>query len=199
MENNIIDAKGLLCPKPLILTKKAINKRIENFIIIVDNSTAKDNIKRFLEDNNKNFRIKEEDNNFYIEVSNDNITINSDPVEYCSVPAKRNSVICFKDNKMGFGDEELGEILIKGFINTIIELDSLPKTLIFYNNGVKLTLESSGVFQSLKELEEKKVKIIICGTCVDYYNIKDKINIGIISNMYEIMEELNKTDKVICP
>jgi len=199
MENNIINAKGLLCPKPLILTKKAINEGNENFIIIVDNDIAKENIQRFLKDNNKDFNIKEKDNNFYIEVGIDNIKITSDPVEYCSYPVKRNSVICFKNNRMGTGNDDLGEILMKAFINTIIELDTLPSSLIFYNNGVKLTIESSGVFKSLKELEDKDVKLLICGTCVDFFNIKDQIKIGIISNMYVIMEELNNADKIIYP
>lgn len=110
-----------------------------------------------------------------------------------------NHIIVFKNERMGVGDDDLGTILIKGFINTIKEILPLPKKIICYNNGVKLTLKNSPVIDSLLELEKLKIKILICGTCADYFKIKDKIGCGIISNMYDITDSLTKASHIIAP
>ena len=91
---------------------------------------------------------------------------------------------------MGNGDEELGKILIKSFIFTVSETSPYPKTLVFYNGGVKLTCEDSPVLEELKKLEDLGVEIISCGTCLDFLNLKESLRVGSISNMYTIYEKL---------
>lgn len=205
MDNIIIDARGQLCPKPLILTKKAYNNKDikNNFTVLIDNETSKENVERFLKDNEIKFRTKKKDNYFQLCITKQDNIIETELENYCPVPERENisgkHVICFKNDKMGFGDEELGKILIKGFINTIKEVEPLPDKIIFYNSGVKLTLEEFGLLDSLKELEHSGVKILICGTCADYFGIKEKIKVGIISNMYDITESLTKASHVIVP
>jgi len=88
---------------------------------------------------------------------------------------------------------------MQGYINTIIETGILPEKIVFYNSGVKLVTEESNVAVSLMELEKKGVKIVMCGTCVDFYGLKDKINFGVISNMYDISDVLIKSGKIIYP
>ncbi len=205
MDKNIIDARGQLCPKPLILTKKAYNnKDIEdNYTILIDNETSKENVERFLKDNEIKFRTEKKDKYFQLYVTKQDNIIGTEPENYCPTSERKNitgkHVICFKNDKMGFGEEELGKILIKGFINTIKEVEPLPEKVIFYNKGVQLILEESGLLDSLKELENSGVKILVCGTCADYFGIKDKIKVGIISNMYDITESLTKASHVIVP
>lgn len=205
MTNKIIDARGQLCPKPLILTKKAlIDETIEAiFSVIIDNEIAKQNIERFLKDNKVKFQSTKTDDGFKITVNKTGKIIESAPEEYCTVSSKKVSddkhIICIKNDKMGFGTDELGNILIKGFINTIKEVKPLPEKIIFYNSGVNLTVQESQVINSLNELEEMGVNILVCGTCADYFKIKDKIAVGTISNMYDIAESLTQASKVIYP
>lgn len=204
--NNIIDARGLLCPKPIILTKKALNDNTvkDAFVVLIDNETSKENVERFLSDNKVDFNTDKKDNVFSISVSKvKGKIINSNAEDFCTIPVNKpdsgKHVICIKNNKMGFGSDELGEILIQAFINTIKEVEPLPEKIVFYNKGVIFCLENSKVLSSLKELENLGVKIIVCGTCVDYFKVKPQVAVGIISNMYEISQTLTSAAKVVCP
>ena len=111
----------------------------------------------------------------------------------------KRSVININSNKMGSGDDDLGIILIQSFINTINKLDPLPSAIVFYNAGVLLCTKESLVIDSLKTLEENGIEILICGTCADFFNIKNSIGAGTISNMYTIMETLNSAPIIVTP
>jgi len=113
--------------------------------------------------------------------------------------AKGKHIILIKNDKMGLGNDDLGQILMQGFINKIVEVSPLPDKIIFYNNGVKLTLKESPVLASLKTLTKSGVQILICGTCIDFFNVKDKIGSGEISNMHDIILSLTKTSHIITP
>ena len=108
-------------------------------------------------------------------------------------------VLVIASNKMGHGDDKLGEILIKSFIHVLTESEKIPGTIVFYNSGVLLAADSSVCLDDLKLMEENGVKILLCGTCADYYNIADKISVGKISNMREIVEKLENAGKIIKP
>lgn len=98
---------------------------------------------------------------------------------------------------MGHGDEKLGAILIKSFLYTVSQTAPLPKTIVFFNGGVKLTCEGSEVLDDIKSMADNGVKIISCGTCLDFYGLKEKLAVGEISNMYTIYETLEKADRNI--
>jgi len=205
MNSKLIDARGQLCPQPLILAKQAINDAniSGEFLLLIDNETSKENVERFLMDNHMLFETKKEGDCFQLIVSKSGENINNKIDEYCHIsPEKKsdqNHIIVIKNDKMGAGADELGVILIKGFINTIKAVSPLPQKIIFYNNGVKLTLKDSPVIESLKELEKKGIKILVCGTCTDYFNIKDKIGCGTISNMYDIVDSLIHSSLIVTP
>lgn len=190
----VIDAKGMLCPKPLIMTKKEIEKREDSeFNVIVDNETAVENLKKFSENSKYDFSFeKKSDKEFVV-----NIKVN-ETCELCEeFGLEKNTVISISKDFMGNGSEELGRKLINGFIYTITEYDEKPKTIIFFNAGVKLTTEGSECIDDLKKLEDEGVKIISCGTCLDYYGVKEKLLVGEVSNMYTIYETLFNSDKTI--
>ncbi len=207
MNRSIIDARGELCPKPLIMTRKALqdNAVTGTFDLLLDNETSRENVERFLLDNGIDFFSAEKNDYFVLTINKSNETIlSSDAEEYCNVQINNSlpetgNIVCFKSDKMGFGSEELGSILIKGCINTIKEITPLPSKLIFYNSGVKLTVSDSPIIASLKELESFGVEILICGTCADFFDIKKNISVGKISNMYDILNTLSKSLKVIYP
>ena len=108
-------------------------------------------------------------------------------------------VVVLSSDKMGEGDDELGKVLIKGFIYAITQLDKLPKSVLLYNGGVKLSTEGSDSIEDLKELEEKGVEILSCGTCLNFYNLQDKLKVGKVTNMYSIVEEMSGATNIIRP
>ncbi|MFW5808095.1 MAG: sulfurtransferase-like selenium metabolism protein YedF [Spirochaetota bacterium] len=205
MSRKTVDARGLACPKPIIMARKAIQDNGgDGFILLIDNETSRSNVERFLADNSIPFTTSAADGVFSITVSTDgNRAGITDPAEYCTLPeesaGRGTSVVCITGRTMGTGDDELGTILMKGFVNTLPQLDPLPETVILYNGGVFLAADGSPVLAALAELEEKGVRMLVCGTCADFYAIKDSVAVGIISNMYEIAETLNSAGRVICP
>ncbi|MBI5219844.1 MAG: sulfurtransferase-like selenium metabolism protein YedF [Bacteroidia bacterium] len=200
----IVDAKGMQCPKPLILTKKALDELSENdtLKVIVDNEISKINICRFLEDQGMQVKCKSIGNIHEILVIKSGLVF-EDGVseESCAtdVLKENNYIIAFQKDKLGEGPEYLGKLLIKGFINTLPESTVLPYCMIFINSGIYLALKDSSVIDSLKKLETKGVEIIACGTCLDYFNKIDELGVGKVSNMYEIIEILSNSAKVIYP
>jgi len=187
-----IDARGLGCPKPVILLKKEIDKIDSGTVlIIVDNEIAKENIRKFAGSKKLDYEIIKDGENFNIKVSKGNILVELEE------NTKEDLVIIIGSNKMGEGDEELGKILIKSYFYALTEQEILPKTIIFINSGVYLTTEKSSVLKYISELFEKGVEIVSCGTCLEFYDVKDKIGVGNISNMYTIVEIMNEAKKTI--
>ena len=100
---------------------------------------------------------------------------------------------------MGEGEEELGKILIKGFVYALTEMETLPKTVLLYNKGVFLASTFDDTVKDLKVLEERGVEILSCGTCANFYHVQDKLKVGTVTNMYTILERQMKASKVIKP
>lgn len=194
-----INALGLCCPQPLILTKKEIENSTEKeFLVMVDNETAVQNLEKFAKSSNLLFNFeKKSDKEFDVFITKTKDYSLSNPKDFCDVTDNSNVVLSISKNFMGDGSEELGKILIKGFIYTVSEYENLPKTIIFFNSGVKLTTEGSECIDDLKKLQAKGVKIVSCGTCLDYYGLKEKLLVGEVTNMYTIYETLYKSSKVI--
>lgn len=203
MGEHVVDAKGMLCPQPLILTKKALKDLApgENVTVEVDNETSKDNVERFLKDNGATVDIRQSGNVFTLEITKGagQELPHPDAEAYCATgPAPRHA-ICFRGNTMGIGDEELGVLLAKAFVNTIKDVEPLPESIVFYNSGIFLALKNSPVLQPLRNLESLGVKILVCGTCLDFYEKKEAVGAGTISNMYDILQALSRAGHVITP
>lgn len=194
-----INALGLCCPQPLILTKKEIENSTEKeFLVMVDNETAVQNLEKFAKSSNLLFNFeKKSDKEFDVFITKTKDYSLSNPKDFCDVIDNSNVVLSISKNFMGDGSEELGKILIKGFIYTVSEYENLPKTIIFFNSGVKLTTEGSECIDDLKKLQAKGVEIVSCGTCLDYYGLKENLLVGEVTNMYTIYETLYKSSKVI--
>jgi selenium metabolism protein YedF len=204
MENIIIDARGELCPKPLIMTRKQLGETgIDGtFVILIDNETSKENVERFLGDNRILFQTSREAGVYSIMVMKTQAELSHPAAEEYCLPVAGPAAgyaFCFTGDQMGTGPADLGQILIQGCINTIKEVAPLPTTLVFYNSGVKLTVDGSPVLEALQNLEKSGVKVLVCGTCANYFQIKDQIKVGIISNMYAILETLSQAGHVIYP
>ncbi|HIV80060.1 MAG TPA: sulfurtransferase-like selenium metabolism protein YedF, partial [Candidatus Avanaerovorax faecigallinarum] len=102
-------------------------------------------------------------------------------------------------DRMGEGNDELGKVLMKGFIYALSQLEKLPETILFYNGGATITCEGSESLADLRSMEEQGVKIFTCGTCLDYYGLKEKLAVGTVTNMYAIVETMASAGRVIRP
>ncbi len=197
--NKEVDARGLNCPMPVIQTKKALESLKEGSVrTIVDNETAKENISKLAKSMHYRFSVSENRGDFYIDIVKEMNyrEINMMDLEMDPVP-KSDLVIMISKDYMGEGSEELGRILMKGYLYTLTEVAPMPKALIFVNGGVKLTCADSESLTHLRKLEENGVEILSCGTCLDYFKLKSLLMVGGISNMYTIVEHLNKAKNTL--
>ncbi len=185
-----IDARGLNCPQPVILTKKALEEMLEGEIItIVDNITARENVSRLAANLNCEFEVADKDNCYHIKIKKLGKTEN--------IQNEEDIVVVITSDKLGRGEDALGTVLMKAYTYTLTEAAPAPKAVILINSGVKLVCEGSEALVNLEKLHSMGVEIISCGTCLDFYNIKDNLKIGIVGNMYMIVEKMNKAAKVI--
>ena len=189
-----VNAIGEVCPKPVIMTKKAL-KEIESGIVevSVDNETSKENVEKMVKEMGYTSETKQEGDIFVITINK------TEKAEDKTVEKEENVVISIGSDKMGEGEEELGKILIKGFIYALTEMENLPKTILLYNKGVFLASTFEDTVKDLKVLEERGVEILSCGTCANFYQVQDKIKVGTVTNMYTILERQMQATKVIKP
>jgi selenium metabolism protein YedF len=206
--NNIdtIDARGLACPQPVLQTKKALETGISRSLrVLVDNTTAKENVMRFARNQGCEVEIQEnEPEQFQL-----TILKCGEPLEpaaqqellACPAPEAQpvRNVLYIGNNCMGRGDDELGAKLMRGFLRTIIDSTPLPWRMVFINSGVKLTTIDQEALEAISLLEEKGVEVLSCGTCLEHFNLKEKLGAGKVTNMFEIIESLNSATKVISP
>jgi selenium metabolism protein YedF len=186
-----IDCRGLACPKPVILTKKELDSIDSGEVVsIVDNDVARQNVLKFAESAGCSAAAEEKDGLFYITITKSSCSKTSDTTE-------NNIVIFVASDKFGAGDDKLGTALMKSYMYALSESDAVPKTMLFANGGVKLTTEGSDVLESLKALSQKGVEIMSCGTCLDFYGLKEKLVVGTVTNMYTIVDRMNKAVNTI--
>ncbi len=199
--NKEVDARGMNCPLPVIHTKKALED-IENGRVttIVDNEVAKENISKLAKSMNLKVDIKQNQGNYYIDILKDQVAeiMNIESMDTQTVSNnKKNLVILISTDILGEGSDELGRLLMKSYLYALTEVNPYPTSLIFLNSGVKLTIEGSEVVEHIRTLESNGVEVLSCGTCLDYFKIKDRLTVGGISNMYTIVERLNGASNTI--
>ncbi|ERT70054.1 selenium metabolism protein YedF [Cetobacterium somerae ATCC BAA-474] len=192
-----VNAIGQTCPIPVIMTKNALKKITEGSIeVSIDNKISKENIEKFSKEMGFSFTTREENGIFFIQI---NKTINEALSNSSTSNDENNTIIVIASDKMGDGETALGETLMKGFIYTLTEMESLPKAILFYNKGVFLTASNETTIKDLRILEERGVEILSCGACLNFYHLENNIAVGSITNMYNIIEKQMKANKVIRP
>ncbi len=217
----IIDGRKLPCPQPLMMTKKAVDAGDTEILeVIVDNEAGRENIIKYT----KHVKIEITD---IFEVNGEihliintrkpspekakqmedtlppecldekDEAIKSEQAESSYLDSRDKKNIFIRTDTIGTANRELGLLLMRGFIYTLTELEIKPETIIFMNDGVKLTVEGSESIENIRKLEETGVKILVCGTCLDYLNLTGQLQVGTVSNMYDITEELMKQNTVL--
>ncbi len=199
--NKQVDARGMNCPLPVIHTKKALEEIEKGTITtIVDNEVAKENVLKLAKSMDLKVDIKQSQGNYYIDIFKENqigtIGLESLNPQH-GTEEKEDSVILITKDKLGEGSDELGALLMGSYLYTLTETLPYPTSIIFLNGGVKLTVEGSEVLEHIRTLELSGVEILSCGTCLDYFKLNDKLAVGSVSNMYSIVEKLNKISNII--
>jgi selenium metabolism protein YedF len=193
-----IDARGLTCPAPVLLTKAAIEKeKAGQLMIIVDNEAAKENVSIFLGSKNFTFSVDEKDGDYYINGQGDPGAAAEKSFADAGTDETGKIMVMVTTDRIGHGDDELGLKLMISFIKTLNELGPTLWRLVFLNNGVKLTIKTSEVLADLQALEASGIKILVCGTCLTHFNLMDEKQAGETTNMLDIVTALQLADKVI--
>jgi len=192
-----VDVRGLACPAPVIETKKIMEEGITEILVLVDNDIASKNISRLADKKGYSFSEEKREDGIYLELIGKNGETDEKQKTSLLKDETGDWVLLIESDKMGSGSDELGEILMKGYFYALTEAAPFPKAVLFLNGGIRLALKESTVLKDLKVLQEKGVEMLVCGTCLDYFNEKANIGIGIVSNMYDIVEKINEAPKVI--
>ena len=197
-----VNAMGDNCPIPVIKTKKAMAALTgpETIEVLVDNEIAVQNVTKMASSSGgKVTSEKLGDAEYKVTIVMEGAPAADGAEAVCAPDARDNTVVVVSSDRMGSGNDELGKVLIKGFIFAVTQLDTLPKTMLFYNGGATLTTEGSDSLEDLKSLEAQGVEIMTCGTCLDYYGLKDKLAVGTVTNMYSIVETMAKAGRIVRP
>ena len=214
----VVYAMGDPCPIPVIKTKKAIEEMVGNGIVetMVDNEIAVQNLKKMAAQKGLEARSEQLDSDEFrviINVKNGDKareaaahpqepekeeTAVEEPV-VCPVPAKKKRVAVISSETMGTGNDELGAVLMKGFVYALAAQEEPVDTILFYNGGVKLTTGDSPLIDDLKDLEAKGCEILSCGTCLDFYELTGQLKVGSVTNMYDIAAKMTEADLIVKP
>ena len=193
-----VDARGLACPAPVLHTKAVLQEGKPGSIsVVVDNAASQQNVQRFLESQGFGTRLERTGADYRV-IGTLNV-VSGDIPEIPAAPEAGSSkimVLCATD-RMGFGDGELGLKLMISFLRTLKEMGPDLWRLVFVNNGVKLTIDGSEVLNELKAYQNSGLKILVCGTCLNHFNLLDRKQVGETTNMLDIVTAMQLADKVI--
>ena len=200
-----VNALGKQCPIPVVMTKKVIDQSGtgDEIEILVDNETAVNNLSRLANKTGctcvseklevKKYRVK-------MKVQTEQTGTEVKEEEFvCEMPGKKVKVAVISADVMGRGDDELGKVLIKGFLYALSQMETHVDTILFYNGGAKLTTEGSDSIEDLKKMEAEGTEILTCGTCLKHYGLMEKLLVGKVTDMYTITERMMGADKIIRP
>ena len=201
-----IDCMGMACPLPVINAKKAIEAFTGNgtLHIKVDNETAVQNLIRLGEHNGfKVTSAQDGEKAFTVTMTvvagtGKSASVPAEALS-CQTPAGSGRVVVLSADTMGTGDEKLGKKLMKAFLFALTSQDVTPDKVICYNTGARLTTVDADTIRDLKVLEAAGTTVMTCGTCLDFYGLKQQLQVGIVSNMYDIVEAQMNAALVIRP
>ena len=200
----IIDCRGMACPLPVVNAKKAAEELSAGDVLTVqvDNEIAVQNLRRFAE--HKGFGVSaekkgEQEYAVVMQIAGAVSAASAEEVACNLDSRKKGMLVVLSANTMGTGDPKLGTSLMKAFVFALTKQDRLPETILCYNTGAYLTCEGADTLEDLKLLESEGVTILTCGTCLDFYGLKEKLAVGGVTNMYDIVERMEGAASVVKP
>ena len=197
-----VDARGENCPIPVIKTKKTLDTltSAEVIEVLVDNEIAVQNVTKLARDSGGQVEsMQVGDNDFKVTIQMESVQEQVEMTPTIQSSNNKNTIVVISTERMGEGNDELGTVLMKGFIFALTQLQTLPKKIIFYNGGATLPCEGSDSLEDLQAMAAEGVEILTCGTCLDYYHLKEKLAVGEVTNMYSIVEAMNEASTILKP
>ena len=191
-----LDCRGQQCPQPVVQARQLmLEKADQPFCVLVDDTTSRENVTRLAKKLGYGVSMAEDQGTFRLELT-PGATVST---ESDAVATTGPTVIYISSDQMGNGDQKLGQILMKNFIFTLTEGDAQPDAIYFVNAGVKLAVGGSDVLEPLEKLAGNGIDIASCGLCLEYFDIKDSLAIGRISNMLELVNGLESAGRIVQP
>ena len=199
-----VNAMGDQCPIPVVKTMKALAAMTEpgTVEVHVDYEVPVQNLTRFAAGRGLPVSSEKLEKKHYVvrmEVADPAAASAREETPGCMPDLRGDTVIAIASECMGNGDDQLGATLMKGFIYAVSQQEELPRAILFYNSGAKLTAEGAPTIEDLKSMEAQGVEILTCGTCANFFGLEGKQAVGSVTNMYAIVEKLTAADKVIRP
>ena len=201
----IIDCKGMACPLPVVNAKKAADALHAGDVltVLVDNEIAVQNLQRFASGRGFGATGEKRADNVYavtITIVGEEASKEQNAEIACALDTrKKGMLVVLSANTMGTGDPKLGTSLMKAFVFALTKQDRLPETILCYNTGAYLTCEGADTLEDLKLLESEGVRVLTCGTCLDFYGLKEKLAVGGVTNMYDIVERMEGATTIVKP
>lgn len=205
MNEIIVDARGQICPTPLILTKQALKENIvgTQFVVLVDNETSCQNVERFLRDNGMTPHVGADGSEYIVRFAKHTPElVVPDAAAYCTpaqgVAGGGNYVVALSNDAIG-SDEALGRKLVQGLLETLKAIEPMPTHLILYSRGVLLAMDDAPTLPALQAITQRGIVLLLCGTCVDHFEKKAAVRVGEIANMLKLLEIQLAAGKVLKP
>ncbi len=185
--------RGKACPIPVIECKKALKTAApgETVFVLVDNEVAKQNLWRLAQKHNCLFSCEEQADGIR------KVSLQTPGEEMAAAKMQGGLVVAIGSSCMGRGDEALGKMLMKSYLYSLTELDTPPAFLLLFNSGVHLAVEDAASVEDLHTLEKNGTQIAVCGACLDYYKLKEKLAAGFVSNMYAIASTMAAAETLV--
>jgi len=193
-----VDARGLACPQPVVMTKQALDELAEGeIIVLVDSENPRDNVIRLARNQGCEASAADKDGGYAVTITKkagSAAALHPEPI-VCSA-ASQDIVYLFDSDYVG-SNLELGKVLTNGFLNASLSLPHTKGAVILISNAVRLAISGSYALEVLAKVKDKGLDILLCGTCLDFFKIRDKVEIGTVSNALEIMERMTGAAKIV--
>jgi selenium metabolism protein YedF len=198
MSDKHLDCRGLACPNPVLRTKELVDQgEIGRITVLVDNPAAKENVGRFLTRSGYEIQVRGEPGGVYAVLGTRGAADSGSAEAIAPEPAPQKILALIGTDRMGTGDDLLGQKLMVNFISTLKEMGRDLWCLVLLNAGVKLSVAGSRVMADLQELEKKGVMVLVCGTCLNHFHLLEQKQVGETTNMLDIVTHMQLADKVV--
>lgn len=192
------------CPYPVVETRKQILAHPDQtFIVMVGDQVSCDNVSRLAGKMGYNSSNIPTESGFRLTLFPlEGTTKEGRQTEKTTMTtphSKEKTIVYCSSDRMGTGDDEFGRVLMRNFITTLLEMDQLPTTILFVNSGINLATDGSDVIEALEKLHKKGVDLASCGLCLEFYDKKEQLKVGRVTNMYEIADLQCNAALIITP
>lgn len=201
MQKKLLDCRGLSCPQPVIMTRQALDEISRGDLeVLLDNEASCTNVVRFAQSQGHKVTQQSTEKDQYrvlIEKRDEAVEASEPPPVVCDVEKSRSLVVYVSSETLGRGDEELGRVLMRSYLDTLAQFAKEISHVILINSGVKLAVEGSPVLEQIQALERMGAQVLCCGTCLNHFKLADRLQAGSVSNMLAILEVLSKAQRVM--